>query len=844
MGGNSQYQYRANKKHSGSTQCDFDIGPHISLEWSQSQKRVVARREQICISRKDLTHFNDFFPNIRNIMADVCTIPSEIFELDNLAEVLSYEVWQTRLSEKERSLLMQFLPKGLDAEQVVQSLLASDNFHFGNPFDKWGVSLCSGNLHPDAILQQEKCLKTNKKAYYSELQTYHNDMIRNLQKLKKRCESCKDSEMDFVPKLWRSRKHTENSVFAPSYGSKIQNSGENLGATSESCSGAADEKACSSDNQFSSIMKSGKLPRRKGLMEDKCQNLLVSSDNVLKAVARPRKVVKLNKHFVRCTDGAKYMSYVKISKKQYQLIKSMKQSGKSIPSRSLNRVLGDLDRFHVQPYEVFEEEEQKKLHEHWLQVAKRDLPAAYTNWRKGQSHKCQVTKSLEQEFKEKLKSLMEDEYKEYAVSELQAEKNDVVDREAILEDDESIPASSNNLPAKHLHSLNASHTVNTVDVDSENIHVNKTMDVNSENNHFIFKADVTSPDTSEYTGNLKPVKSVISHEVPLSSSQDVWPGVSLPHTFYQSVPSREYTSSSGLSIEHSQLIEGNQPCMIDLESDLRGEDGGATLLHRQQNNGAFSSYQSQDQREHLQSFYRGQEVLSYNQEQKHTGLDFLRTGAALMGSSQLQGHFQERIQQPLPLEQRLKRQNEFYMHQNIHDNMYSNGGRYLMPREHVAPINVHDWAVNPVRMPTLQSHSNGGESHSQNWISGQHRVRGGFSGLESACVQNQHIGNGSNNEENLFSVLSHCKDLQSSNPYDSMGSSEQFISSRNFGVMDGGIPRNSNVLPQTAHPFDYMSGREAQASPMTNNVGWVSLPHPNYALHDSMGKPFLRSWNQ
>lgn len=43
----------------------------------------------------------------------------------------------------------------------------------------------------------------------------------------------------------------------------------------------------------------------------------------------------------------------------------MKQSGKSIQSRSLNRVLGNLDSFHVQPYEVFVEEEQKKLHQHW-----------------------------------------------------------------------------------------------------------------------------------------------------------------------------------------------------------------------------------------------------------------------------------------------------------------------------------------------------------------------------------------------------------------------------------------------------------------------------------------------
>lgn len=55
-----------------------------------------------------------------------------------------------------------------------------------------------------------------------------------------------------------------------------------------------------------------------------------------------------------------------ISKKQHELVVNMKQTGKSIQSRSLNRVLGNLDDFHVQSYEVFIKEEQKKLHEHWL----------------------------------------------------------------------------------------------------------------------------------------------------------------------------------------------------------------------------------------------------------------------------------------------------------------------------------------------------------------------------------------------------------------------------------------------------------------------------------------------
>ena len=123
-----------------------------------------------------------------------------------------------------------------------------------------------------------------------------------------------------------------------------------------------------------------------------------------------------------------------ISKKQHELVKNMKQSGKSIQSRSLNRVLGNLDSFHVQPYEVFVEEEQKKLHQHWLvdcegnmsflnfsllfypssyfilvyrlQLATKVLPVAFDNWRGRQLQRSLVINSLTQELKDYKKSLM------------------------------------------------------------------------------------------------------------------------------------------------------------------------------------------------------------------------------------------------------------------------------------------------------------------------------------------------------------------------------------------------------------------------------------------------------
>ncbi|KAA8548299.1 hypothetical protein F0562_004728 [Nyssa sinensis] len=816
---------------------------------------------------------------------------NEIFELENLTEVLSYEVWQTHLSEYERNLLTQFLPKGADALQVVQELLEGDNFFFGNPFLKWGASLCFGNLHPDAVLRQEQGFKANKKTYYSELQKYHNDMIGKLLMWKERWTS-KVPEKEILQKIWRSRKHAEKDISNHANEARIHDTEESLAATSESHSWPADEKACSSDNQ-NLMMKHGELQRRKGFTEEKYDN---SSDG-LKVVLRPKRGEKLHSQHIQCSDGAKYMSYIKVSKEQHQHVKSsMKHSSNSIQSRSLNRVLGNLDTFHVQPFEVFEEEERKKLHEYWLKLANRDLPAAFANWRRRQSQKWQLTASLKQEMEENLKSLKEGEGKENTHSMLPEQMDRVADPEppitiqdeekdksdtllqeqmdngvanheptialedevkknqndgmimektdngvtshgpTIEDDDESVPVSTQSRHMQQIHSLSGSHEFHPMDLDSED-------------NHVIARTDDIPPNVTEYPESWSRVDVAVSQGDPLSSTSDVWRAVSMPDPYHHSNSlNHEYTCASELSLGHPQVIQEQPARLIDLESDMHEDNTGKDLLHRQSSDGAFlSPYPSQDRNELLQHFFKGQGVLPYHHEQKQTQtrLDFQPAASILIETGQFSGHFREELNPSLPLEPRQKRLNELYMHQNIRENMYSDGGRYSIPRqEHFSPVNIQDLAVNTARMPVpLQPHLNGGELLSHNWYSDEHPARGGWSGLNGAVGRNNSIGNRNNADQSLFSVLSQCNGLRSSAPYDSMGSTGQFVQSGNYGGVSGG-PTPSGVLPQTAHPLDYLSGHEAPASVKSNNIGRMSLPHQNPALQDSMGKPFLRSWNQ
>ncbi|KAL5797298.1 hypothetical protein ACOSQ2_002118 [Xanthoceras sorbifolium] len=866
-------QYRMKKRKLESPQNGLNSNSHISLAWDGNQKKVVAKKEQIGISRRNIRPYFDSVSNSHSILADVFSIPQETFELEDLTEVLSYEVWQNQLSEDERSFLMQFLPSGQNAEQVVQALLGGINFHFGNPFLKWGDSLCSGNLHPDAVLSQERSLKPAKKAYYSELQKYHSGMIGYLQNLKEKWEVCKDPEKEMLQKIWRSRRDADKKSSSNANG--LRDLEQDVTATSESCSWVADEKACSSDNQNSSVVKDGKLKSRmheKGFMKDKSRSLLIASDDVLNVGAKLKRGDKINKRNIHLNDGAKYMSYFKISKKQHELVKSLKHSGKSIQSRSLNSVLGNLDTLQVQPYEVFVEEERKKLHDHWLQLANEDLPTFYANWKERKLQLWELTKSLGQEMKSKVKSLMEDEKKENPCVQDEEKENLGVQDEEIenlgvqdeeienlgfqdegKENPESAPQDENfNAATNHESNVSdedeslpgSSQNQSPQQITSNGSHESNLSDLEPEINQVTAKSDVSS-DVSGNSGKINTANDTVCQEVPLSSGGNVWPAVSRPYSYYDSTANPEF-GTNDLPLANPQVDQDQQTHLIDLESDMHEEDMRKDLLHRQPDDGSIN-YQNQDRNELLQSLFKGQGISDYLHEQKPTGLTFHAPNNVLMADGgPFSGHFQEQLGTSLPLEQGQKRLNEVFMQQNISENIYSDRGRYLIPRhENLQPGNMQNWAMNTVRLSEpLQTHLNGGDLLSHNWFSGEHQVRGGWTGPNGVSIPSQNIAIGSNADQSLYGVLSNCSQLRAVNPYDSIGSTEQFISPRNYGLMAGGAPGINPALPHTGHPLDYLGGRDAAISMMPDDISWINLPHQNSSLHDPMGKPYLRSWNQ
>lgn len=88
----SREKYRLNRKNLRVQHHGLNMRPNISLEWDSRKKSVVSRKEQIGFSKRHLIPFIEPGSRGHNILADVVPIPPEIFELDNLSGVLSYEV--------------------------------------------------------------------------------------------------------------------------------------------------------------------------------------------------------------------------------------------------------------------------------------------------------------------------------------------------------------------------------------------------------------------------------------------------------------------------------------------------------------------------------------------------------------------------------------------------------------------------------------------------------------------------------------------------------------------------------------------------------------------------------
>lgn len=823
--GSSHELHQTNKKKVGLLKRSSYKRSNVSLEWDEKNKNVVAKREQIGLSRRDLVPFLHLVPCNNFVLAGVLSIPQEIFELENLSDVMSYEVWQRLLSESEREFLRQFLPQEVETQEVVRSLLGGDNFHFGNPFIKWGTSVCQNNVHPDSVIQKELHLREKKKVFYSGVEQYHNKMISNLLMWKDRWLNSEDSESHNLQQMWSSKRRAITSAHANEI--RYPDADEDVTATSESSSWGFDDKTFSRDNP-------NLLGRQKDLQNGRCtknSKILSLGPNM---VEKPRKGQKLQKRSEQCSDGTKYMSYIKVSKEQHQLVvNTMKQSSSSIQSKSLSRVLGDLNTYHVQPFEVFEEEEQKKLRMHWMHLVKKDLPMAFVNWRRQQLQRCQLLQSLEQEILEMPRSSLQEEkidegsrclhHAEFALED-ESENNahstikmkmdggtgtQECSRQEFVQfamvDNCMIAGSAQNNHSEQIGPLIDEHEFHNIDFASSNNIKSMT--------------DEVPLHTPEFPESFSTADISSSQGGSISPSHNIW-AANVPESFYKPPLSNEYDSTEGMSMDHSRIIIEDHPAqMINTKSSSDGQTHDKSYFN------LCLPPRAGDDNELLQQIFATKESLPYLHERKQTCRP---ANFSMMQVSQFPGH--HHLGEQMPLE---TRQTMF------------NGDPHLS-----SVPTIENWAASSIQMPPSLPLPQPLISE-QNCFFGDHWSNNMDCGIGPSHL----IGNGSNVHSSLYGGE---LQLQQSgiSPYCSvMTSPEQIIlpsvvggggGGAFGGFLGGGMPTTGgNLLPPMVHPPpDWPEpSSTAHAPPMRdNNFGRLGMSNQSFSMQDSIAKSFLRSW--
>ncbi|XP_006653983.2 uncharacterized protein LOC102721549 [Oryza brachyantha] len=119
-------------------------------------------------------------------------MPLDLYDLADLAEVLSLDAWNTLLSEEERQRLAALLPD-MDQETFARTLvelLRGDNFHFGSPLAALSDRLKGGLCDPRIVLYRRGTCFAERRKHYYRLQSYHNSMVRGLWEIKDCWKGC------------------------------------------------------------------------------------------------------------------------------------------------------------------------------------------------------------------------------------------------------------------------------------------------------------------------------------------------------------------------------------------------------------------------------------------------------------------------------------------------------------------------------------------------------------------------------------------------------------------------------------------------------------------------------
>ncbi|GAB4860266.1 hypothetical protein Ancab_011747 [Ancistrocladus abbreviatus] len=122
-----------------------------------------------------------------------CCIPFELYDLADLREILSLDVWNECLNEEERFALTQYLPD-MDQEtfmHTLKELFEGCNFHFGSPVTKLFEMLKGGLCEPRVALYRHGMNFFQRHQHYHLLRKHQDCMVSNLLQIRDAWQNCK-----------------------------------------------------------------------------------------------------------------------------------------------------------------------------------------------------------------------------------------------------------------------------------------------------------------------------------------------------------------------------------------------------------------------------------------------------------------------------------------------------------------------------------------------------------------------------------------------------------------------------------------------------------------------------
>ncbi|KAJ3699460.1 hypothetical protein LUZ61_003165 [Rhynchospora tenuis] len=165
-----------------------DVGPPLILSPSDSSD-IDSGMES---DEPDITSFLEPGSELCQIGNQTIALPVELYELQDLGEILSIDTWNNVLNDFDRLELAKYLPD-MDQEtftQTLAELFGGNNFNFGTPMRDFFERLRGGECDPRAVLSRKGMDFAQKRGYYYNLCRYHNSMVGRISGIKEAWQNC------------------------------------------------------------------------------------------------------------------------------------------------------------------------------------------------------------------------------------------------------------------------------------------------------------------------------------------------------------------------------------------------------------------------------------------------------------------------------------------------------------------------------------------------------------------------------------------------------------------------------------------------------------------------------